>query len=132
MSFAALLVHPLAIVEPAVVGDPEDAADLDDYGNPTADAPSVTLVRGLVQPKTAREVAAFSQAGAEYSDHTIFLLPRRLSGAAYIADADASGGLAGAGRFDVAGVRSFEFGTAPHLEVDVRLVGSTEGPTVGS
>jgi hypothetical protein len=28
------------------------------------------------------------------------------------------------------GIRSFEFGSVPHLEVDAKLVGSTEGPTV--
>lgn len=126
MSFAALLVHPLAIVEPVY-----QVTD-DDYGQPERDDPAVSLVRGMVQPKTAREIALTSQAGAELSDHVIFLQPRRIAAGAWIADADADGVLAGGRRFDITGVRSIEFGSAPHLEVDARLVGSTEGPTVGS
>jgi hypothetical protein len=126
VSFAALLVHPLAIVEPVY-----QVTD-DDYGQPERDDPAVSLVRGMVQPKTAREIALTSQAGAELSDHVIFLQPRRIAAGAWIADADADGVLAGGRRFDITGVRSIEFGSAPHLEVDARLVGSTEGPTVGS
>lgn len=126
MSFAALLVHPLAIVSPVY-----QVTD-DDYGQPSADTPEVALVQGMVQPKTAREISLTSQAGAELSDHTIFLLPRAIAAGAWIADADGSGVLAGGRRFDVTGVRSIEFGSVPHLEVDARLVGSTEGPSVGS
>lgn len=126
MSFAALLIHPLAIVEPVY-----EVTD-DEYGQPSPDDPSVSLVQGMVQPKTAREMALTSQAGAELSDHVIFLLPRRIAAGAWIADADADGVLAGGRRFDVTGIRSIEFGSVPHLEVDARLVGSTEGPTVGS
>lgn len=121
MSFASLLVHPLAIVTP----DTPDPTDVDDYGQPVAGAPVTELVAGMVQPKTAREIAAVAQGGAEFSDHTIFLLPRRVSAAAYIRDEPDAGR-----RFDIVGIRSFEFGSAPHLELDVRLVGSTEGPTV--
>jgi hypothetical protein len=126
MSFAALLVHSLAIVEPVY-----EATD-DDYGQPEADDPAVSLVQGMVQPKTAREMALTSQAGAELSDHTIFLLPRRIAAGAWIGDADTDGVLAGGRRFDITGIRSIEFGSVPHLEVDAHLVGSTEGPTVGS
>lgn len=121
MSFAGLLVHPLAIVTP-VAASP---ADVDEYGQPVAGEPDVALVSGMVQPKTAREIALVSQAGAEVSDHTIYLLPRPLSAAAHIRDEPDAGR-----RFEITGIRSFEFGSAPHLEVDVHLVGSTEGPTV--
>lgn len=121
MSFPGLLVHPLAIVSPAAAVPGSD----DEYGHPTAGTPAVVLVNGMVQPKTAREIAQVNQAGAEYSDHTIYLLPRRLPANAWIRDEPDAGR-----RFDIVGVRSFEFGSAPHLEVDVRLVGSTEGPTV--
>ena len=121
MSFAGLLVHPLAIVTPAV----PDTDNVDGYGHPVAGTPTVVLVNGMVQPKTARELALASQGGAEVGDHTIYLLPRRISSAAYIRDQPDAGR-----RFDIIGIRSFEFGSVPHLEVDVRLVGSTEGPTV--
>ena len=121
MSFAGLLVHPLAIVTPAI----PDPDDVDDYGQPVAGTDTVELVSGMVQPKTAREIALASQGGAEYSDHTIFLLPRRLNASAYLRDQPDAGR-----RFDIVGIRSFEFGSVPHLEVDVRLVGSTEVATV--
>lgn len=121
MSFAGLLVHPLAIVTPTV----PDPDDVDEYGQPVAGTPNVVTVQGMVQPKSAREIAQTNQAGAEYSDHTIFLLPRHIAAAAYIRDEPDAGR-----RFDIVGIRSFEFGSAPHLEVDCRLVGSTEGPTV--
>lgn len=121
MSFASLLVHPLAIVTPAAAAPASD----DDYGQPTPGTPGVELVNGMVQPKTAREIAQVNQAGAEYSDHTIYLLPRRIDAAAYIRDEPAAGR-----RFDIVGIRSFEFGSAPHLEVDVKLIGSSEGPRV--
>jgi hypothetical protein len=121
VSFASLLVHPLAVVTPAVA-DP-DAVDA--YGQPVRGTPDELLVRGMVQPKTAREIALTSQGGAEFGDFLIFLPPMRLSSAAYIRDEPDAGR-----RFEVIGVRSFEFGTVPHLEVDAKLVGSTEGPTV--
>lgn len=121
MSFGARLIHSLAIVAPTF----PDSDDVDEYGQPVPGDPTVTAVRGLVQPKTARELAAVSQGGAESSDHTIFMLPRRLPAAAYIRDEPDAGR-----RFDVVGVRSFEFGRSPHLEVDAKLVGSTEGPAV--
>lgn len=121
MSFAGLLVHPLAIVTPAAATPTSD----DEYGQPVAGTPDVDLVNGMVQPKTAREIAQVNQAGAEFSDHTIFLLPRHIANAAYIRDQPDAGR-----RFDIIGIRSFEFGSVPHLEVDVKLVGSTEGPTV--
>lgn len=119
MTFAALLVHPLAIVTPSSTGA-EDA-----YGQPVAGTPETVVVSGMVQPRTAQEIALSSQGGAEIADYTIFLLPRRLSNAAYIRDEPDSGR-----RFDIVGIRSFEFGTAPHLEVDCHLVGNPEGPTV--
>lgn len=132
MSFAGRLVHRLAIVTPAVIGDPEDKASLDERGNPVAAPDTVVLVRGLVQPRSATEVAALSQAGAEISDHVVFLLSRRIPDGSWIADADADGVLEGGRRFDITGVRSFEFGRSPHLEVDVQLIGATEGAAVGS
>lgn len=121
MSFAALLVHPLAIVTPSV----PDQDDVDEYGQPVPGEPTTELVAGLVQPATAREQPATGQGGAPYSSHVIFLLPRQLSGAAYIRDEPDTGR-----RFEVVGVRSYEYGSSPHLEVDAQLVGSSEGPSV--
>jgi hypothetical protein len=121
MSYASLMVHPLAIVTP----ETPDPDNVDGYGQPVAGTPTVTQVRGMVQPKSAREIALTSQGGAETGDFTIFLPSMHVSGAAYIRDEPATGR-----RFEIVGVRSFEFGTVPHLEVDAKLVGSAEGPTV--
>jgi hypothetical protein len=121
VTYASLMVHPLAIVTPTT----PDPDDVDDYGQPVPGTPRTTLVNGMVQPKSASEVALVPQGGAEFSDHTIFLPTMHLSGAAYIRDEPDAGR-----RFDVVGIRSFEFGSVPHLEVDAKLVGSTEGPTV--
>jgi len=123
VSFASLLVHPLLIWSP-VVPDPND---VDDYGQPILVDPTSVAVRGMVQPKTAKEAAATHQAGVEVSTHVIFLLPQPIAQGAWITDDPANGR-----RFDITGIRSFEFGSAPHLEVDAVLVGSTEGPAIGS
>lgn len=123
MSLANRLIHRLAIVTPTIP-DPED---VDEEGNIVHGDPDVVAVRGLIQPKTAREIASLSQGGVEIGDYTIFLLPRTLDGSAYIRDDPE-----GLRRFDVTGVRSFEFGRSPHLEVDARLVVLTQETVVGS
>lgn len=130
MSYGSLLVHPLAIVTPGAVGDPAVSANLDEYGQPIAATPSVVLVQGMVQPRSSKEVLATDSAGPEIGSHVIFLLPRKVSATAYIIDADGSGPLAGGRRFQIIGIRSYEFGSQPHLEIDARIVGTTEGPTV--
>ena len=120
-AFGSKLIHRLAIVTPT------DTGALDDYGQPVAGSPDIEYVAGLVQPKTAREVALVSQGGAPFSDHTIFMADHVVSGSAYIRDDPDTGR-----RFDIVGIRSFEYGIAPHLEIDAKLVGSPLGPTVGS
>lgn len=117
MSLYDRLIHSLAVVTPMYSGSG------DEYNQPTSGTPVTELVHGLVQPKTAREVALVSQAGAPFSDHTIFLELMPLEQSAYIRDEPDIGR-----RFDITGIRPFEFGSFPHLEVDVKLVGSAEGP----
>lgn len=119
VTFAGLLTHRLAIVTPTV----PDADDFDDRGYPVTGTSTTALVNGLIQARTAREVAAFHQAGAEISTHVIYLEPMTLDHAAYIRDEPDTGR-----RFQITGVRHKDYGTAPHLEVDAQLVGSTEGP----
>lgn len=121
MSFASLLTHKLAVVAPTV----PDPDDLDERGYPVEGTPATTVVNGLVQARTAREMAAFQQAGSEISTHVIFLEPMSLDHAAYIRDEPDTGR-----RFQITGVRHKDYGTVPHLEVDAQLVGSTEGPSV--
>jgi hypothetical protein len=121
VSFDSLLVHPLAIVSPTAASP----ASSSDWNQPTVGTPTTELVRGLVQPRTAREMALSTQAGEPVSDYVIFLPSQRLSQSAYIRDEPDTGR-----RFEVTGIRSYEYGTVPHLEVDCRLIGQPEGPTV--
>ncbi len=124
MSFAGLLTHRLAICTPTI----PDPTDVDEYGDQVRGPEDVVYVNGLVQPRRAREQASTLEAGAEVTTHVIFLLPARIGQGAYIRDEPDTGR-----RFEISGVRSYEFGTVPHLEVDALLVGSTEGPeTPGS
>lgn len=111
MPISDRFVHSLAIVTPTTDGT------LDDYGQPVADDPVVTLVAGLVQPKSAREIAQTNQAGAQLADHTIFLAYQTLPGAAYIRFEPDDGD-----RYEVSGVRQYNFGRDPHLEVDCRRI----------
>jgi len=113
MSFTARLIHTLAIVTPT---DDVDL-DVDEYGQPVPGIPTTVLVRGLIQPKSTREVALISQGGPALSDHTIFLLPRVVSTAAYIRYEPDDGD-----RYQIVGVRYFNFGRSPHLEVDAKRV----------
>lgn len=119
MSFRARLIHELTVER-----TPRDQDTPDEYGQPTAGEPDETPVRGLVQPKSAREIANTQSAGAEISDHTIFLAPMDLDPADAIVH--------GSRRFAITGIRSFEFGRSPHLEVDARLVRSDVLAEVGS
>lgn len=109
MSFAARLVHELTHV--AVPLDPDV---LDDRGQPTAGTPVTTSIRGLVQPRTAREMADSRSAGSEIADHVIFLAPMTLSAQDHF--------LYGTDRLDIVGIRRFEYGRTPHLEVDAQRV----------
>jgi len=114
MSFRARLVHSLAIVTPAPTTTPPTT---DGYGHAIAGAPLVVTCPGLVQPRSAREVELSSQAGAEVSTHVIYLEPRSIHTASWIRFDPDDGR-----RFDVTGVRRYEFGRTPHIEVDVRMV----------
>lgn len=118
MSFAARLIHDLAIVTP----QDSVSGDVDDYGQPVAGEPDVDLVSGLVQPASARrnrEVALTSQGGAAIADYVVFLERRTLSNAAYIRFHPDDGD-----RYEIIGVRDYNFGRSPHLEVDCRRVRS--------
>jgi hypothetical protein len=113
MSFSARLIHDLTLYVPRHgIGD-------DEYGHPEVGVPEQTAIRGLVQPKTVREIALTSQAGPEIGNHTIFLQPMEIPRGAWFVDAENR-------RYDVKGVRRFEFGRTPHLEVDAEHVTSED------
>lgn len=108
MSFAARLIHDLThVVTPGTGAD-------DDYGQPGAGTPVTASVRGLVQPKSARELADTRSAGAALGDHVIFLAPMTLTEADHF--------LYGDDRLEIVGIRRYEFGRTPHLEVDARRI----------
>lgn len=113
MSFGNRLVHELVHVATPLSGTD------DEYGQPVPGTPVQTTIRGLVQPRTVREMADSRSIGSEIADHVIFLLPMRLSSADhFVYDGD---------RYDIAGIRSYEFGRTPHFEVDaVRVLSSDE------
>lgn len=115
MSFGDRLIHTLAIV----TATSDSGEESDDYGHPLPGEPTILEVAGLIQPKTAREVALTSQGGAEVGAYTIFLNRQDLAGVAYIRFEPDDGD-----RYEITGVRDFNFGRAPHLEVDARRVRS--------
>lgn len=76
MAIGRFLNHQVSIVR--MVGTLDDGDPvLDDHGQPVRSEDEIaTGVAAGIQPKSAREVAAISQAGASIADHTIYLLPR--------------------------------------------------------
>jgi hypothetical protein len=108
VSFAARLIHELTHV-----ATPEGPTR-DDYGQPDAGTPVTTAVKGLVQPKSAREIADSRSSGAALGDHVVFLEPMTLSEADHF--------LYGTDRLEIVGIRRYEFGRTPHLEVDARRI----------
>lgn len=113
------LIHTLIIERPFGVDDDLNLeTDVDEWGQPirTFDTDYAT-VQGLIQPKTAREEALVSQAGAEAGDHTIYMLRRDLTTADRIRDA--AGTL-----YEITGIRDYNFGSLAHLAVDARRVTS--------
>ncbi|HEU4571461.1 MAG TPA: hypothetical protein VFR93_02155 [Candidatus Limnocylindrales bacterium] len=117
MALRDRLVHSLAIVTPTTDGTN------DEYGQPVEADPVVDLVSGVIQPYTARrtgETPSTINAGAELSDHVVFMERRSVSNAAYIRYEPDDGD-----RYEIVGVRDYNFGRSPHLEIDVRRVKGT-------
>jgi hypothetical protein len=111
MPFADRLVHSLTLVHTPVV-----EGSLDDYGQPVAAEPVSTPVRGFVAPGRSREAAEVNQAGALPSDAVIYLpIDVAVIGADHLDRDDGT-------RYDVTGIRTYDFGVAPHHELDVRKV----------
>ncbi len=108
------LIHSLAILRGTVTDDPLT----NDENNQPTRSPDAVLdtVRGLVQPKSVREVAQLNQAGAVVSDHTIYLYPTDLREADRIRFDPDDGR-----RYEVRGVRDAA-GIGHHLEVDAEMV----------
>ena len=108
MSFDALLRHTLVVKRNAATGV------LDDYGQPVTAETTVATVAGLVQPRSAREVALASQAGVVIGQHVGYL--RALAGLT-TADWLEVGGV----RYDVVSIADAG-GIGHHLELGLRRV----------
>ncbi|HSW41756.1 MAG TPA: head-tail adaptor protein [Patescibacteria group bacterium] len=109
MSFDTLLIHRLA-VERATSGT------LDEYGQPTRTYATLATFRGRLEPKSAREVAALSGAGAVVSNHTLYARPRDLRESDRIHFVPDDGR-----RFEVTAIRD-PAGAGHHLTIDLTLI----------
>lgn len=123
MSLAARLIHSLAIVTPRSDGT------ADEYNHPAPGEPLVEAVRGLVQPRKARDIALSMQQGAELADYRIYMLDRPVppSGSWISDDPD---DIEAGRRYDIVGVEPHRYGRSPHLEINARLVSSDEVSSV--
>lgn len=117
MSFDDLLRHTLVVkrqvqatVPVHVPAGPTDGDPVfDDYGQPVTAEATVATVAGRIAPKSAREVALLSHAGAVVSTHTGYLWPLAgLDTGCWIE----SGGV----RYDITGL-SDAAGAGHHLEL---------------
>ncbi len=116
-------VHTLTIERPfGVDADIDLTVDVDEYGQPIREYDTTfATVRGLIQPKTAREVALVSQAGAALSDHTIYMHRGDVSTRDRLRDVTTGGT---GGLYEIVGIRDHNFGSLAHLAVDAKRVDS--------
>lgn len=94
-----------------------DEDNIDEAGQPTPQTPTTTSVMGLVQPRSASELADYRSAGSEIGAYVIFL---PIETDVRHGDAVFHGEL----RFNLQDVRRFDYGGLAHLEVDAELVGT--------
>lgn len=128
MGIERFLVHRVSIVrEVAVIYDGEPTVD--EYGQPIRTPQTIASnVPAGIQPKSAAELAAISQAGTASSTHTIYLLPRDLTTAdAIVHDADTCPFTPDLpdGTYQVRSVPDAA-GAGHHLEVNALRTGATE------
>lgn len=130
MSFRSLLRHVVHIERDV------DSGTEDDYGQ-SVTVPSVGEdFRAAIQPKSIREVALLSQAGATVGDWTIYALPRQVSTGDRIVHESSTcpvpetADLPDA-TFELSGIRNAA-GLGHHLEIDARLTGSASAGVAGS
>ena len=124
MSFSSLLTHTVHIERD------EDSEQEDPYGGGTTIVGVSGPFRAAIQPRSAREIAASTQAGAPLSEYTIFMLPRVVSpGDRIIHDTDICtlpdqrdfGDMA----FEINAIRQAA-GIGHHLEVDASVIGGSQ------
>jgi hypothetical protein len=103
----------------------------DEYGQPILIEALLATVPAAIQPKTEEEQALLSQAGAEVSDHTVFMLPMDIVGSDFIVhdenDCPLTSDLPDM-RLEIDGMRNAA-GIGHHLELSVRNVADTQDVT---
>ncbi len=125
MPISDRLTHVVHLVRDVTTGTD------DEYGQPTTTLDVGEDFRAAIQPKSAREIALISQAGAAIGDWTIFLLPRVVTPAdkviheSEVCPVREEADLPDA-TFELTGVRNAA-GLGHHLELDARLIGSPVG-----
>lgn len=121
MSLQSLLTHTVTIQRFSSSGNP---ANDDEYGQPVRTPSTLATVKAAIQPKSDREIALTTQAGAALSDYRIYLMPRDITTADAIVhdarDCPMRPDLPDA-RFELVGVPDAA-GLGHHLEVDAKLV----------
>lgn len=126
MSFSGRLIHTLSVERATDI-------DTDDYGQAVSTW-SATSVRGLPQPKSIREQALTSEAGAVVGHWTIFLEAIDLAESDRIVHDPTACSVPGVrdlphGTFHPTGIRNAA-GIGHHLEVDAELIAAV--PAEGS
>lgn len=125
MSFDSLLTHTVHIERDVTLGTE------DDYGQPETTTEIGEPFKASIQPRSAREMALTTQAGAPVSDHTIFMRTRLLDTADKIVHDSSDCSVAETGDFadvvfEITGIRNAA-GLGHHLEVDANLIGASAG-----
>jgi hypothetical protein len=129
MSFGDRLIHDLVIERPQHLMAGGEELEDDEYpGEVLRDFVPLASVKGLPQPKSAREKALISQAGVALSDYTVYLFPTDLTSAdrirhvaaeCAVADADLPDAI-----FELTGMPRNAAGIGHHFEVDCLFVAS--------
>lgn len=94
--------------------DDAGGVTIDDYGQPVSAPAILATVDGLIQPRSAREVALLSQGGAVVSSHVGFMWP--LAGLTTACWIELDGV-----RYDITGIHD-EAGQAHHVKLDLQAV----------
>lgn len=129
MGIGRFLNHRISIVREVAVLDDDDEPTVDTYGQPVRIAATIAddLAAGI-QPKSATELAAISQAGAAAATHTIYLLPTDVTTADQILHDATSCPMTPdlpSATFQVRGVPDAA-GASHHLEIDAWHAGAIE------
>jgi hypothetical protein len=128
MPIESMLTHRVSLVRKVAVLDDEGDPATDEFGQAIVVEDAEPGIAVAIQPKTAREVAAFHGAGAAISTHTIFAVHRGITTADAIAHEPDACPMPAAqdlprGRYELVGIPDAA-GVGHHMELDAVLVAS--------